>query len=356
MKIKKVNVPLSSITKDIASEFDFDFSGESEFKVPEINLPLDFGIGLVVGNSGSGKTSALESMGEISAHEWSDSKPICDHFESAKEAKERLCAVGLSSVPEWVKPYRVLSNGEKFRADMARSLKNGSIIDEFTSVVDRDVAKSCSVAIQRYIRSKSLKRIIFASCHLDIIDWLDPDWVYSCDENCFTRERRLERRPEIKIEISPCSTNRWEMFSSHHYLDGNINKSARCWVATWRGRPVGFAACIAMPSGTIKNAWRGHRTVILPEFQGLGIGVRVSDAIARIMTSNGYRYFSKTSHFRMGEYRENSKDWRPTSKNKKARPDYNLKRKTKEDGHKMKHVNRVCYSHEYINKGAENDQ
>ena len=71
--------------------------------------------------------------------------------EVANEAIDKLTAVGLNSVPSWVRPYEVLSTGEKFRADLSRRLKDNAVIDEFTSVVDRNVAKSCCVSISKYI-------------------------------------------------------------------------------------------------------------------------------------------------------------------------------------------------------------
>ena len=98
------------------------------------------------------------------------------------DAEKRLCGVGLSSVPSWFKPHHVLSNGERFRADLAKSLNSGMAFDEFTSVVDRDVAKSASHGIQRLIRSTGMKKIVFASCHYDIIDWLKPNWTYDASE------------------------------------------------------------------------------------------------------------------------------------------------------------------------------
>ena len=72
------------------------------------------------------------------------------------------------------------------------------------------------------------------------------------------------------------------MFKDHHYLDSALNKAARCYVAVWDDQVIGFAGVITMPSGTLKNAWRGHRTVVLPDFQGMGIGVRFSNAIGQI--------------------------------------------------------------------------
>jgi GNAT superfamily N-acetyltransferase len=135
------------------------------------------------------------------------------------------------------------------------------------------------------------------------------------------------------------------MFKNHHYLDDKISKATRCWIGVWNGNIVCFGASMAMPSGSIKNTWRGHRTVVLPDYQGMGIGVRFSNAIAQLHLDDGKRYFSRTAHPRMGFYRENSPLWKPTSKNKKLRTD-------------VKHINmfndhyidnkRVCFSHEYI--------
>jgi len=135
------------------------------------------------------------------------------------------------------------------------------------------------------------------------------------------------------------------MFKNHHYLDSNINKAARCYIAIWDDKIIGFSASLSMPSGTLKNAWRGHRTVILPDYQGLGLGVRISDAIGEIHLSEGHRYFSRTSHPRMGMYREHSEKWRATSKNKKLRSD--ITHKNIYNNHYADNK-RICFSHEYI--------
>ncbi len=54
-------------------------------------------------------------------------------------------------------------------------------MDEFTSEVNRETAKSLCVSVSKYIRKKNLKNIVLASCHKDIIPWLQPDWVFDCD-------------------------------------------------------------------------------------------------------------------------------------------------------------------------------
>ena len=135
------------------------------------------------------------------------------------------------------------------------------------------------------------------------------------------------------------------MFKNHHYLDGNVNKASRCYVGVWEGQVVAFGAAITLPSGTLKNAWRGHRTVILPDYRGMGLGVRFSDAIGQIHLDEGHRYFSRTSHPRMIYYRENSSLWKPTSKHKKLRKDVSDNNTYKQHIYDNK---RLCGSFEFI--------
>lgn len=241
----------------------------------------------------------------------------------------------------------MLSTGERFRADLARRLVDSAVIDEFTSVVDRNVAKSCSYATSRYVRKEGLKNIVFATCHYDIVEWLQPDWVFDTTVGVLST-RGVERRPTIELELVPSTVGAWALFSKHHYLTANINRSARCWVAKWENTAIGFAAVIPMPSGTLQNAWRGHRTVVLPEFQGLGMGVRISDAMGAMVRADGGRYFSKSSSPRLGEYRNNSPLWKPTSKNQKVRGDSKSQKKWTNQNYRLSHAERLCYSHEFV--------
>jgi ATP dependent DNA ligase-like protein len=138
----------------------------------------DYGIGLIVGPSGSGKSILLREFGAEKKIKWSKEKAIISHFKSSNEAIERLMAVGLNTVPSWCKPYHVLSTGEQFRADLARRIKDGACIDEFTSVVDRNVAKATCVALKRFVFRNSIRRLTLATCHRDILEWLQPDWYF----------------------------------------------------------------------------------------------------------------------------------------------------------------------------------
>lgn len=316
-------VQVDDVLRKSCQAFDYAIPETSVFELPKFEIPDgEWALGLIVGASGSGKSSLLrQHFGQPSPPEWSSGKAVASHFDSAEDAIEKLTAVGLSSIPSWCKPYHVLSTGEKFRADLARGLQSRAVFDEFTSVVDRTVAAAASRSVSRYVRKQGLSKVVLVSCHRDIIQWLEPDWIFDTDLGSFLPRGSLQRRPEIRIDIFKADRRLWPCFARHHYLTASLMCSARCWAAFWGTQLVGFASCVTMPCGTVKRAYREHRTVIFPDFQGLGLGVRLSDAVAASMVAQGFRYFSKTAHPRMGGYRDNSKLWRPTSKNHVVRQD-----------------------------------
>ncbi len=135
------------------------------------------------------------------------------------------------------------------------------------------------------------------------------------------------------------------MFKEHHYLSVKLNPACRCYVGVWDGRVVAFGASLSMPNGQMRNAWRGHRICILPDFQGMGIGPRFSDAIAQIHLDQGLRFFSRSAHPRLNYYREYSPLWKPTSKHKRLRTD--IKHKNIYKNHYTDNK-RLCGSFEYI--------
>jgi len=115
---------------------------------------------------------------------------------SEEEVCNLLSSMGLSSVPTWLRKPSQLSNGEKSRLDIAKAIydsQGGTIVlDEFTSVVNRDVAKSMSFALQRYVRENNLK-VVIASCHFDIIEWLQPDYIFNLNHIDANGDVELEK-------------------------------------------------------------------------------------------------------------------------------------------------------------------
>jgi ABC-type polar amino acid transport system ATPase subunit len=157
-------------------------------------------VGVIVGRSGSGKTSIAKQLfpeAYIRGFEYTN-KCVLDDFPEKLETgeiKKMLCSVGFASPPDWLKAYDCLSQGEKMRVDIARALcldKPLVVFDEFTSVVDREIAKVSAFAISKAVR-RSSKKFIAVTCHYDVVDWLDPDWVFSTDTMEFTRKKEVGR-------------------------------------------------------------------------------------------------------------------------------------------------------------------
>jgi ABC-type ATPase with predicted acetyltransferase domain len=153
-----------------------------------------------VGRSGSVKTSIAKQLfpeDYIKGFEYSH-KFVLDDFPEDLETGEitkTLCSVGFASPPDWLKSYDCLSQGEKMRVDIARALcldQKEIVFDEFTSVVDREIAKVSAYAISKAVR-RSKKKFIAVTCHYDVVDWLDPDWVFSTDTMEFSRKKELGR-------------------------------------------------------------------------------------------------------------------------------------------------------------------
>ena len=167
------------------------------------SLPIetdDWQVGVIVGRSGSGKTSIARQIfpeNYIREFEYSH-KCVLDDFPEGLETEEitkTLCSVGFASPPDWLKAYDCLSQGEKMRVDIARALclnQKLIVFDEFTSVVDREIAKVSAFAISKAVR-RSKKKFIAVTCHYDVVDWLDPDWVFSTDTMEFNRKKEVGR-------------------------------------------------------------------------------------------------------------------------------------------------------------------
>lgn len=180
-------VPVDEYTEMVQNNFDYTFDGRSEFypfELPKGVLDIDFNILAIVGASGSGKSTLLKEFKGYRMNDtmYDSSKAIVSNFSTPQDASYKLSAVGLNSMPVWCRPRDVLSVGEGFRADIALNLESYTIFDEFTSTIDRNVAKSTCNGLQRYIRKNGLTNMIFCSCHKDFIPYLQPDIVIDLDD------------------------------------------------------------------------------------------------------------------------------------------------------------------------------
>lgn len=208
--IKETKPSKSFRTESVKGQFDLNIESVIERFTGNIEIEgKEWNIGLIVGASGTGKsTIAKEIFSESYVNEqiYSD-KSVLDNMPENKTTEEitkMFNSVGFATVWSWLKPYSVLSNGERMRVDLAKALlseKETIVFDEFTSVVDRVVAKTASFAISKAIK-KTKKKFIAVACHRDIIDWLEPDWIYDTDKAkfFFALENTSDQKLKWKLE------------------------------------------------------------------------------------------------------------------------------------------------------------
>ena len=344
-------------TQYVYDKFDIQDSEKTEVEVSYDFTPIKgkkWNIGVVYGSSGCGKTTILKSLGKLTSVEFDREKALISNFDfmSPDDASRVLMSMGLSSVPTWLRPFSSLSNGEQYRAELAYKVARAGdgeliLIDEYTSVVDRDVAKAMSFALQKYIR-KTNKKIVLASCHYDIMDWLMPDWTCSPQKGGVLVEHdyRLSSRPKIELQVSRVEPGAFDIFKKHHYLTENVNKSCRFLLFTWDEKPVGIVAIISQPGKGRPNATSLSRTVVLPDFQGMGLGTRLSEFASAVFVNQGKQVYTKTISPVLGEYRNKSDKWRSTTNNGKRR-----KIKENTDNKAANRLERASYCYEYIGEG-----
>lgn len=231
--VKEWSKPSSFRSQCVASSFTI--TAEKMVKRFVGSLPIEgdwWHVGVIVGRSGTGKTSiakrirfcpkckhlqmALEDNVDVQCEKcqtkmdvpyiqsfpYNESQVLDDfpvYLETAQITKA-LCSVGFASPPDWLKPYVHLSQGEKMRVDVARALalkEEFVVFDEFTSVIDRDIAHVACMAIAKSVR-KSGKKFIAVTCHYDVLDWLDPDWTFCTDDMSFDKKKEPTRQLSSK--------------------------------------------------------------------------------------------------------------------------------------------------------------
>jgi GNAT superfamily N-acetyltransferase len=176
--------------------------------------------------------------------------------------------------------------------------------------VDRNVAQIGSFAMQKAIR-KTNKKFIAVTCHFDVQDWLLPDWVFNTDTMTFQSfEGQKKNRPEIKFEIFNYGDKSiWKMFAKHHYLSHSHNNAANVFIATVNNEVAGFLSVLHFPHPKTKNLKKVHRLVILPDYQGAGIGLKLLNAVGTVYKKDKWRFNIVTSAPSLINALKKSNEW-----------------------------------------------
>ncbi len=311
----------------VKSLFNAESGCNFNLTIENVDLSGDWNIGVVVGASGSGKTSIGKMIfGEdkiISLSDgWHFDKPIIDDIAPEGDFNKvtgLLASVGLGDVPAWLRPFHVLSNGEQFRAGLARAIcekPSEIVIDEFTSVIDRQIAKIGAQAFQKaWRRENPTGKVVLLTPHYDVLDWLQPDWIIDTNRKSF--ERGFPRqRPQIELEIWKVNQSYWKDFKPHYYLDLPMPIAAEYFIGTVDGE---LACHLAVAPWFHLKGYRATRLVTMPEWQGVGVGTRFLNAVAEYhLQGNGRKnkqlptYFH-TSHPQLCSALRRSDKWAQVS-------------------------------------------
>lgn len=294
-----------------ANSLDIDVQKKAihELKI-SCDLDQPFNVGLIVGSSGSGKTTlAKRVFGEECFKKIiREDVPIIDQLPeglSYDDCAQILAGVGLTSVPCWIRPVYTLSNGQRARAEAALAMVSSSdmvVIDEWTSVVDRTVAKVMSHCVQKMAR-KTQKQIVLLSCHYDVIEWLNPDWIIDCNKQEFIDRRSLpgdqrQRSEKLHFGIKEVDKSCWPYFSKYHYLTDRLPGGRLFLYGLFNGADqVGFqcfANYVPTRRGTVP-IYHSNRTVIHPDYAGMGLGIMLINETSRLMKLNGFKVMAKFS-------------------------------------------------------------
>jgi hypothetical protein len=332
-------ISTTSRVRQLEAMFDVPPARKSSVRIKG-NLPLSkqpWNVGLIVGPSGAGKStvarqlwndavsppldwpgqSVIDDFGAACSADKSASAPVgkgqdphgAEPDAPGKKAPspaadlsiERIAvvcqAVGFNTIPAWLRPYSVLSTGEKFRVELARrllELPDPIVVDEFTSVVDRQVAKIGAHAVQKYVR-KHDRQFVAVTCHYDVLEWLQPDWVFEPATGDF-QWRCLQPRPELTGTIARVDHAAWRLFRPYHYMSADLNRAARCYCLFVDGQPASFVAIIHRPHAKVRNIKAISRAVTLPDWQGLGLIFRLQNRVAAAYRALGFRVHHNPAH------------------------------------------------------------
>ena len=87
----------------------------------------------------------------------------------------------------------------------------------------------------------------------------------------------------VELKVYRCGASMWQMFRHYHYLSGSLASTARFYTAIYQDKPIAFIAVVHIRMKA--RYYRVTRLVVVPDYQGIGVGKRLLNFIADLYTS-----------------------------------------------------------------------
>ena len=277
--------------------------------VENLTIP-DFNILYLTGMSGSGKSSLLNEFKKIYSFKEPEidtetNLPIIDTIgKDVDEALYLLNLVGLGEAFLYVKPYKLLSDGQKYRYKIAKIIESGQkvwCIDEFCSFLDRTTAKIVSYNVQKIARKLGVK-VIVATAHNDLQAYLQADYVFDFGMGEGLTIERFTQKPKNPfmefIKIEEGTIEDYKKLGKYHYKNTEAKFVKKIFKMLYNNLLIGVAVYSApkqqlvgrniyfgkkyvnekgvpILSDVNRDIIMGSRFIIHPMFRGIGLGAEL---------------------------------------------------------------------------------
>ena len=216
---------------------------QSPGKVVAKRLAIDLwpgSITLIVGPSGSGKSLMLASIARqvptarlVTDVPFPQDVAVLDAVAPGRpvyDALRILTACGLGEPMLWIRRFHQLSDGERFRARLARAISlhrrtdsaTPLLCDEFGAILHRRLAKAIAFNLRKLVTREGLTLVV-ATSQDDLEKDLKPDTIIRLGgdepevEKCDRRQRRTGVSFSPRLRIARGCVRDYRRFSVMHY-------------------------------------------------------------------------------------------------------------------------------------------
>jgi ABC-type ATPase with predicted acetyltransferase domain len=303
--------PTNRTTK-VAETFGLGLDQTQKYIIYD-NIELKIGpkdIVYITGESGSGKTILLKTLEKdirkytnlqcinIAEIKPPTKKPIIETIgKTFKEGLEILSRVGLNDAFLFLRTYKQLSDGQKYRYKIAKIIESQTqfwVMDEFAATLDRDTAKIVAYNLQKLARQQG-KAVIAATTHTDLFEDLNPsvhihknlgkEITIKYYPNTPARECSIIK--EISIQKGTAAD--YKRLSPFHYRSTHLPSPRKIFTLK-RGEETCGVIVYSHPPPTMfgrNKVWKGSisqlkkeistitRVVIHPKYRTIGLGTKL---------------------------------------------------------------------------------